>query len=97
MAGGKAKNKGGEKRTFKGELLSQLITLSTSGFGLVAALAWNDAIQTLVKEYVDRFFPASSGIITRFIYAIIVTLLAVTITYQLSRLAARFQTQKREK
>ena len=38
---------------FQKELLKQMITLSTSGFGLVAALAWNDAIQAFVKEYID--------------------------------------------
>lgn len=81
-------------KRFHQELMSQFLTLSTSGFGLVAALAWNEAIQNLVKEYIDRFFPTSSGTISRFAYAIIVTLLAVTITYQLSRLATKFAKRK---
>lgn len=63
-----------------------MVTLSTSGFGLVAALAWNEAIQTFVREYVDRYISVGSGIISRFIYAIIITILAVFITYQLSNL-----------
>lgn len=78
-----------EEKNFHQELISQLLTLATSGFGLVAALAWNEAIQSLVKEYIDRFLPTSSGIISRFLYALIVTILAVTITYQLSRLGAK--------
>lgn len=72
-----------------------MLSLTTSGFGLVAALAWNDAIQSLVKEYVDRFFPASSGIITRFLYAAFITLFAVTITYQLSKISSHFQGDKK--
>ena len=68
------------------ELIKQLITLSTSGFGLVAALAWNEAIQTFAKQYIDRYISADSGIISRFIYAIIITILAVLITYQLTKL-----------
>lgn len=78
-----------KERSFRRELIEQFITLSTSGFGLVAALAWNEAIQSFVKEYIERFYPAQSGVISKFIYAIIITLLAVLITYQLSRLASK--------
>ena len=71
---------------FQKELVKQMVTLSTSGFGLVAALAWNEAIQAFVKEYIDRYISVGSGIISRFIYAIIITALAVLITYQLTKL-----------
>ncbi|KKS04228.1 hypothetical protein A2W45_01765 [Candidatus Curtissbacteria bacterium RIFCSPHIGHO2_12_41_11] len=71
---------------FQKELLKQLVTLSTSGFGLVAALAWNEAIQAFVKEYIDQYISVGSGIISRFIYAIIITALAVLITYQLTKI-----------
>ncbi|OGE14742.1 hypothetical protein A3F00_03235 [Candidatus Daviesbacteria bacterium RIFCSPHIGHO2_12_FULL_37_11] len=83
-----------EEKSFHRELAEQLVTLSTSGFGLVAALAWNEAIQTFVKEYVQVFYPSQSGAISKFIYAIIITFFAVFVTYQLSRLAARFGTKK---
>lgn len=82
-----------EEKNFKSELLHQLLTLSTSGFGLVAALAWNETIQTFVKEYIAPYTPGS-GIISKFIYALIITFMAVFITYQLSRLSARFQQKK---
>ena len=71
---------------FQKELVKQMITLSTSGFGLVAALAWNEAIQAFVKEYIDQYISVGSGIISRFIYAIIITALAVLITYQLTKI-----------
>lgn len=61
-----------------------MITLSTSGFGLVAALAWNDAIQEFVKEYIDKYISTGSGIMSRFIYAVLITALAVLVTYQLT-------------
>ncbi len=78
-----------EKR-FHHELLTQLITLSTSGFGLVAALAWNETIQQIVKDYIEPKIPGS-GLLSKLIYAVLITILAVLITYQLSRLASRFQ------
>ena len=66
-----------------------MVTLSTAGLGLVAALAWNEAIQALVREYVDRYISVGSGIISRFIYAIIITAVAVFVTYQLTKLTEK--------
>lgn len=79
-----------EERSFHKELIRQLITLSTSGFGLVAALAWNEAIQAFVRDYINRFLPNGGGVISKFLYAAFITAFAVIITYQLSRLASRW-------
>ena len=73
------------------ELIKQMLTLSTSGFGLVAALAWNSLIQELVNSYVKRLLPAQSGIISLLIYALVVTILAVVVTYQLSKLSGKLE------
>lgn len=73
------------------ELLKQMITLSTSGFGLVAALAWNSLIQEFVNGYVKRYLPDGSGLYTLLIYAVAVTSLAVFVTYQLSKLVERLE------
>lgn len=81
------------KRRLHIELITQLLNLSTAGFGLVSALAWNEAIQTFVKEYIAPYTPGS-GILSKLIYALIVTALAVFITYQLSRITARFPQNK---
>lgn len=77
-----------KKKVLHRELVRQMVTLSTSGFGLVAALAWNDAIQGLVKEYIDKYLSVGSGILSRFIYAVIITAVAVFVTYQLSRIVS---------
>ena len=85
-----------EEKSLKAELLTQLLTLSTSGFGLVAALAWNQAIQDFVKEFIQPFVP-NEAIYYKFVYAILITMFAVLITYQLSKLAARFQVEAHKK
>ncbi len=77
-----------KERSFKREVLKQMVTLSTSGFGLVAALAWNEAIQSFVKEFLTPIFPTQSGVIAKLIYAVIITVFAVFVTYQLSRLSS---------
>jgi hypothetical protein len=90
MAKKKVEQETKKEKAFHEELIGQLVTLSTSGFGIVAALAWNDTIQQFVKEYVTPRIPGS-GMASRLIYALLVTFLAVLITFQLSRLASKFQ------
>ncbi len=81
-------------RQLKKELLKQLVALSTAGFGLVAALAWNEAIQAFVKEYIDKYISVGSGIASRFIYAFIITAFAVFVTYQLAKLIKEEEEEK---
>ena len=63
-----------------------MLTLATSGFGLVAALAWNNVIQTFVNDYIKKYMAVGSGIISLFIYAIFITIFAVFVTYQLTKI-----------
>ena len=78
-----------EAKEFKGQFSERLLKLVTSGFGLVSALAWNELIKEFVKEYIKPLFGENSGLVSLLIYAVIVTLLAVLITYQLSKLTER--------
>jgi|SRR3989344_531095 len=73
------------------ELVKQMLTLATSGFGLVAALAWNSLIQEFVNSYVKRFLPEGSGIYSLLIYAVVITVLAVVVTYQLSKILEKLR------
>jgi magnesium-transporting ATPase (P-type) len=62
--------------------LEKTTTLIISAFGLVAALAWNSAIQGIFSV----FFKQQSGLIAMLLYAIFVTVIAVVVTIYLSRL-----------
>lgn len=77
------------KKKMKKEIINQMLTLATSGFGLVAALAWNELIKTLVEEYIKPIVGGASGIISLFTYAVLVTVLAVLVTYNLTKLAGK--------
>lgn len=72
-------------------VIKQMIALSTAGLGLVAALAWNNVIQETVTTYVKPYLVKGSAIISLFIYAIIVTLLAVVITYNLTKISEKLE------
>ncbi len=78
------------EKKFHEELIDQLLALATSGFGLVAALAWNETIQQFVKEFIEPRMPGS-GLLSKFLYALLITVFAVFITYQLSKIATKFQ------
>lgn len=65
--------------------LKTMISLATTAFGLVAALAWNSAITALFA----KIFGEASGIISLFVYAILVTVLVVLITAKLGKLAEK--------
>ena len=71
-------------------VLKQMLVLATSGFGLVAALAWNNAIQELVATYIKPYFP-NGGLVSLLLYAIIVTVIAVLVTVNLSRLIEQLE------
>ena len=80
-----------EQKKLHIEIVRQMLTLATSGFGLVSALAWNSVIQEFVNTYVKMWLPNGSGIISLLLYAIIITALAVFVTLQLSKLLKRLE------
>jgi len=76
-----------EASQFKKEFAKKTFNLLTSGFGLVAALAWNELIKDLITTYIQPYFGQQSGLISRAIYAVMITFLAVLITYNFSKFA----------
>lgn len=76
-------------------VLATIVSLITSAFSFVAALAWNSAIQDLLKENFNvqnnKFFGVtiSNGGVEA-IYAFIVTIIAVVVVVILNRIARRY-------
>ncbi|HEY7340177.1 MAG TPA: DUF5654 family protein [Ktedonobacterales bacterium] len=74
-------------------VLATIVSLITAAFSFVAALAWNSAIQELLKENVklnSTFLgiKISDGGVEA-IYAVIVTVIAVVVVVFLNRIAKR--------
>lgn len=72
----------------KKAIQEKTITLVLGGFGLAAALAWNEAIKSLF----ETIFKKQGSLISKFIYAIIVTSIVVLVSVRLQKLS-----QKKEK
>ena len=67
--------------------VDKVVTLMTGAMGLVAALAWNDAMRKLFERV---FGTQGSGDVTAmFIYAAVVTAAVVLVTYRLTRFAEK--------
>ena len=76
----------------KKAVLEKLAALVTAAFGLVAALAWNDAIKALFvgpcgSEGAGALCSLSSG--GPWVYAVIVTILAVFAVIWIGKAAAK--------
>jgi hypothetical protein len=62
-----------------------MISLASAAFGVVAALAWNSAITALVRQV----FGSGAQVISLFLYAIIITIIAVIVMVNLGKVAER--------
>lgn len=78
-------------------IVTQMIMLSTGGFGVVVALAWNEFIKNVVEVYVKPYLGQGSGVWSLFIYALTITIVAVLVTMQLTKIQKRFEIPLKEK
>ena len=60
-----------------GEVLDNFSDLITTALGLVAALAWNEAIQLLFRQLLGE---AGGALAAKFFYAFIGTLIVMSLT-----------------
>lgn len=65
--------------------VQSMITLASAALGLVCALAWNEAIKSLMKEMLGT----DESLAGLFTYAVIATVIAVIVLLLLARTAAR--------
>ncbi len=67
------------------EVIENISALLTAAFGLIAALAWNGAIQELFAI----IFGEQSTFVAMLVYAIVVTIVAVIVVILIARVAAK--------
>jgi cation transporter-like permease len=66
-------------------IMETILGLITTAFAFVAGLAWNDAIQKLIEQFIGT----GDALPSLFIYAIVVTVVAVIVTVLLARVAGK--------
>jgi len=67
----------------KNQTRERTTNLILAGFGFVAGLAWNEAIKSLIDTL---FVIEKNSLLAKFIYAIVVTILVVIVSYFFSKL-----------
>jgi TRAP-type C4-dicarboxylate transport system permease small subunit len=76
----------------KDEVYTMVAALMTAAFGLIAALAWNGAIQAIFKQ----IFGTVDSIPAQLSYAIIVTIIAVIATILIARSISRAKGEQKK-
>lgn len=66
-------------------LIQTMITLASASLGLVAALAWNEAIKAGIKKLLGE----GDSLGALFMYAILATLIAVIVLVVLARVSSK--------
>jgi len=69
----------------KKDIIEKIAVLITGAFGLVAALAWNGAIQTIFT----KIFGTASSVTAMITYAVVVTIVAVIATIWIGKIAEK--------
>jgi membrane protein YdbS with pleckstrin-like domain len=73
------------------EIIEKIAALITAAFGLVAALAWNGAIQAAFKLW----FGDASTLWAMVLYAVVITIIAVIATIWVGSILDRAKIKKR--
>lgn len=74
-------------KQLKKEFLERFAALITGAFTFVAGLAWNEAIQQLIQQYISP----GKTLISQIIYAIIITLIAIIAIMQINSIARKME------
>lgn len=81
-----------ESEKISGEVKEKTLGFILTAFGLVAGLAWNEAIQSLIKSF---FAVDKDSVWVKFLYAIVMTFLVVLVTVYLTRLFGKNEEEKK--
>ncbi len=72
------------------EFVLKFSTIITGAFSFVAALAWNETVKAFIQKYISP----GSELKSLFYYAVIVTIIAVVVSYYLNKAAQEFIKQQ---
>ncbi len=75
-----------DQKKVRREVTGKMVASLLAAFGFVLALAWNDAI----KSTIESIFPVGSGgLVTKFIYAVLLTAAVAIAGYYISKATSK--------
>ena len=72
-------------RNLRIDFIERIVTIVIAGLGLIAVLAWDDALKHLFHE----IFAEESTLVQEFLYAVVLTVLASLVAVGLGRAVIR--------
>lgn len=69
------------------DFFERFATLIAGAFTFVAGLAWNEAVQSIIKTYIG----SGSTILSQLAYAVIITIVAIIAIMQINSVAKRLE------
>jgi polyferredoxin len=83
-----------EVKNINDEIRNKLAGYIAAAFGLVAGLAWNDAI----KSFIEYYFPLTkNSILAKFIYAAAITIFVVFISFYIIKILKKEEDKENKK
>lgn len=81
-------------KKIKKELNGKILGYVLAGLGLVAGLAWNDAIKSLI----EHLFPLQQNTVwAKVVYALLITIFVVFLSFYLTKIFKKEKEEKAEK
>ena len=81
-----------KKTSLRLEVIEKISSLATASLGLIAALAWNEAIIEVFK----KIFGEQGTLVAKLIYAVVVTILVVFITIKFGKVINKLKEKVEE-
>lgn len=82
-----------EQEKVRQEVIQKTLGYVVAAFGLIAGLAWNEAVKSLI----EFMFPFdNSSLLAKFAYAVIMTLVVIIVTVYLTRILGAPREKKKE-
>lgn len=69
------------------EFFERFATLASGAFTFVAGLAWNEAVQNLIKQYISP----GKTVLSQVVYAVVVTIIAIIAIMQINGIAKKIE------
>jgi len=70
-----------EQRAVRFAVQERMSAAIIGAFGLIAGLAWNDA----VRSAIEHFYPPGEGISAKFMYAVVITIVVAIFIYIITK------------
>lgn len=83
-----------ESRELSGEVREKVVGYIVAAFGLIAGLAWNDAVKALIEQFIPS---KQNSLLAKFGYAALISIVVIAVSMYLVRLTKKKEVADREK